>query len=224
MMRMKIENNILIVLLALFAGCAGVPRTNGNSSPSSVPDPVPPPLARPSQPEPVTPPRFERWLEAAKSDFNQAEAESGLYRYSVESVKSTDPMPTDLPDFLSRRFRHKVAESFASRTALDPRQVAVAILSEQIEPKSYRGEAMACGINDVSMAYDPLTRKGTLSMKIRNGDFEGTRKIIRQHIETIVRDKNIQLVTGVPPPPGQYYLLGESVKPGNVLEIKFKSE
>lgn len=48
--------------------------------------------------------------------------------------------------------------------------------------------------------------------------------MIRDYIETIVRDKNITLTTGEPPPPGKYYLLKENTLPGNILEIEFKTE
>lgn len=222
-MYMKSESTIFLVLLAMIAGCAGVSGTNGASSPQPVgaSDTVPIHVAFPPQPKPVVPPRISRWLATAKIDFSLAEAESGLYRLSIETP---EPMTADQLEFVPVYFRHRVAESFANRNALDSGQVAVAVLSENFESKAYRIVATACGVNDVSLAYDPLTRRGSLSMKIRNGDFDGTRKIIRQHVESIVRDKNIQLVTGVPPPPGQYRILGESVRPGNVLEVNFKTE
>lgn len=222
-MRMKIENSIFPVLLVTLAGCAGVSKSDdastvlavGVSDPALVSAMLRPPT------KPVVPPRISRWFATAKVDFSQAEAESGLYSLMVESP---EPMTANQLEFVPTYFRYRVAESFANRNALDPNLVAVTVLSEKAEPSVYRVVATACGVNDVSLTYDPLTRRGTLSMKIRNGDFDGTRKIIRQHIETIVRDKNIQLVTGVPPPPGQYRLLGESVKPGNVLEVGFKTE
>lgn len=222
-MMVKIENGVFLVLLTTLAGCAVASRTDdGSSSPLAcvlVPSPVS--AGIPPQPKPVVPPRISRWLATAKIDFSLAEAESGLYRLSIETP---EPMTADQLEFVPVYFRHRVAESFANRNALDSGQVAVAVLSENFESKAYRIVATACGVNDVSLAYDPLTRRGSLSMKIRNGDFDGTRKLIRQHIEMIVRDKNIQLVTGVPPPPGQYRILGESVRPGNVLEVNFKTE
>ena len=222
-MRMKIEDSIFPVLLAMLAGCAGVSGTDGTSSALQVgvSDPAPVPAALRPQTRQGVPPRISRWLATAKTDFSQTEAESGLYSLTVES---TEPMTVDQLEFVPAYFRCLVTESFANRNALDPNQVAVAVLSQKVESKVCRIVATACGVNDISLTYDPLTRRGTLSMKIRNGDFDGTRKIIRQHIETIVRDKNIQLVTGVTPPPGHYCLLGESVKPWNILEVKFRAE
>ena len=223
MMTVKIENGIFLVLLATLTGCAGMSGTDGGSAvpPAGVSAPMPESAGFQKKAKPMIPPRINRWLATAKVDFSQTEAESGIYRLTVESP---EPMTADQMEFVPSYFRHRVAESFASRNAIDSSQVAVAILSEKFESKVYQVIATACGVNDVSLAYDSLTRQGTLSMKIRNGDFDGTRKIIRQHIETIVRDKNIQLVTGVPPRPGQYRILGESVRPGNVLEVNFKTE
>ena len=222
-MRMKIENSIVLFLLVTLAGCAGVSGTGDRSPASSVgfSDSAPSPAEVQPQTVLAIPPRINRWLATARVDFSQGGAESGLYRLTVESQ---EPMTVDQLEFVPSYFRYRVAESFANRNALDPNQVAVAVLSEKTESKLCRFVATACGVNDVSLTYDPLSRRGTLSMKIRNGDFSGTRKIIRQHIETIVRDKNIQLVTGVQPPPGRYCLLGESVKPGNILEVEFKTE
>lgn len=215
-MRMKTGNSIVLLMLTAFFGCVtepeGVERIP--SAPRAEPEPS---VACPRR----IPPRISRWLAKANVDFRQTEDGSGIYRLTLTSP---DPISADRREYVQTYFRDRVAESFAKGNALEPRQVAVAILSERMEMTAYCGEATACGVNDISLAYDPDTRKGILAMKIRNGDFDGTRKLIRRHIEGIVRDKNIRLVAGVQPPPGRYYLLGETVKPGNVLEIEFKSE
>ena len=215
-MRMKIENSIALFMLAAFFGCATVPEGVEKipSAPRAGPEPA---MVCPHR----IPPRISRWLAKASVDFRQAEDGSGIYRLTLTS---SDPISADRREYVQSYFRDRVAESFAKGNALEPHQVAVAILSEKMGATAYCGEATACGVNDISLAYDPDTRRGTLAMKIRNGDFDGTRKLIRRHIEGIVRDKNIRLVAGVQPPPGRYYLLGETVMPGNVLEIEFKSE
>lgn len=212
----EIENSIALVLLASFMGCAGVPD-RGECPVSAPGERQTRPEARPQR----IPPRISRWLAKAKIEFGQVDGDSGVYRLTLESP---EPFSADRREYVREHFRSRVAESFAERNALDPRQVVVALLSEKMETNTYYGEAAACGMDDVSLSYDPVTRRGTLAMKMRNGDFDGTRKLIRQHIETVVRDRNIRLIAGVPPPPGHYYLLGETVKPGNLLEIEFKSE
>lgn len=215
-MRMKIGNRIALLLFALPLGCATA-TGDGEKVPLS------PRVdsARTKDRQFRIPPRISRWLAQAKVDFHQVEDGSGIYRLTLSSP---DPMSADRREYVQAYFRSRVADSFAAGNSLEARQVVVTILSEKMDATAYCGEATACGIGDVSLAYDADTRKGTLSMKIRNGDFDGTRKLMRRHIEEIVRDKNVRLVAGVQPPPGRYYLLGETVRSGNVLEVEFKSE
>ena len=215
---MKTGLNIVALPLLILMGCASVPETD--TSP-----PLPRPGGEVSSDARLTPkrvpPRIARWLARAKVDFRQIEKDAGSYGLTLETK---DEMTADRRVFITEYFRDCVAESFAKANALDPRRIAVAILSEQMDDHAYRGEASAFGVDDIEMTYDSFTRLGRLAMKVRGGDFDGTRALIRSRIEAIVRDKNICLVAGVTPPPGRYYLLGETVKPGNVLEIEFKSE
>lgn len=215
---MKILRAILPISLALLMGCAGVSRQGDTSQPQPLSGgDVSSARLTPKR----VPPRIARWLARAKVDFQRIEESSGSYRLTLET---TDGMTADRREYIPEYFRGRVAESFAKANALDPRRIAVAILSEQMDDHVYRGEASAFGVDDIEMSYDSVTRLGRLAMKVRGGDFDGTRALIRSRIEAIVRDKNICLVAGVTPPPGRYYLLGETVKPGNALEIEFKSE
>lgn len=216
MIRMKVWNSIVFVFVVLQIGCTAIPVDDGK------PTPIPQDnLVQKNNHKKRIPPRIERWLAKSKIEFSQIEDHPGVYRLTLESP---DLMTADQRAYIQEYFRGRAAESFAKVTLLDSNRVAVAVLSEDIESNCYRGVAAACGVDDITLSYNPDTRKGTLAMKIRKGDFSGTRELIRKHIEEIVRDKNIQLATGVPPPPGQYYLLDESVKDGNVLEVKFKTE
>lgn len=215
-MRMKVWNNIVLFLLSLHMGCSGM--SDGDEKASVVPpDSFVQSVDRPRR----IPPRISRWLAKSKVEFRQAEDRSGVYRLTLESP---EPMSADQRVYVQEYFRSRAAESFAKSNAIDSSRVVVALLSEGMETNRYRAVATACGADDIALSYNPDTRRGVLAMKIRDGDFNGTRELIRRHIEAIVRDKNIRLVAGVPPPPGRYYLLGENVKPGNVLEIEFKSE
>lgn len=216
MIRMKIGNHTVLLLIVLQTGCIAMRSDNAVSSLPSQNN-----VEQKVNQQKRIPPRIGRWLAKSKIEFNQIEDHPGVYRLTLESP---DLMTADQRTYIQEYFRGRAAESFAKVTLLDSNRVAVAVLSEDIESNCYRGVAAACGVDDITLSYNPDTRKGTLAMKIRKGDFSGTRELIRKHIEEIVRDKNIQLATGVPPPPGQYYLLDESVKDGNVLEVKFKTE
>ena len=113
---------------------------------------------------------------------------------------------------------------YAASSKFASREWDASVTSERSETTAYSATAIAYGLGDVSLDYNPYTREGTLSMKVANGDFATARRMIRDHIETIARDKNIILITGSAPPPGRYYLLQEKTLPGNVLEIGFRVE
>ena len=50
------------------------------------------------------------------------------------------------------------------------------------------------------------------------------RRMARQKIEALARDKNIALYPGEAPCDGKYYLDNEKIEDGNVLEIEFRIE
>lgn len=101
----------------------------------------------------------------------------------------------------------------ALRIAVQPR-----LVNGRIE-----GRAEVLTITPISLAYDADTRKGRLSVRFNAGQAEEARAWIRRNIETLVRDKNIVLVTGRQPPAATYYSLGEKIA-GDVMEIEFRTE
>ena len=85
------------------------------------------------------------------------------------------------------------------------------------------GRAMVLSITPVSLNYDPITRKGCLSVRFNATQYEEARQWIRKNIETLSQDKNIVLTTGQTPPAGKLYSLGEKVE-NNIMEIEFRTE
>lgn len=85
------------------------------------------------------------------------------------------------------------------------------------------GRAMVLSITPVSLYYDPITRKGCLSVRFNATQYEEARQWIRKNIETLSQDKNIVLTTGQTPPAGKLYSLGEKVE-NNIMEIEFRTE
>ncbi len=74
------------------------------------------------------------------------------------------------------------------------------------------------------MNYDPDTRKGCIAVEFAKGHYAEARLWARGNIETLVRDKNVALVTGVVPSEAKFYLGAERVRDGNILEIEFETE
>ena len=85
------------------------------------------------------------------------------------------------------------------------------------------GRASVLTIVLKTLNYDPQTRCGTMTVLFQPGQEEEARAYIKRNIETLARDKNIQLVTGQLPPAATYYSLCENIK-GNMMEIEFKTE
>ena len=74
------------------------------------------------------------------------------------------------------------------------------------------------------MDYNHENRKGRITVRFDVGvNPKVARNWAVKNIETLVRDKNIQLTTGEKPPKGNYYSVGEEWR-GNELEIEFKCE
>lgn len=74
------------------------------------------------------------------------------------------------------------------------------------------------------MNYDPDTRKGCIAVEFAKGHYAEARLWARGNIETLVRDKNVALVTGSVPSEAKFYLGAERVRDGNILEIEFETE
>ena len=72
--------------------------------------------------------------------------------------------------------------------------------------------------------YDPDMRKGCIAVEFAKGHYAEARLWARRNIETLVRDKNVALVTGDVPSTAKFYLGAERVRDGNVLEIEFETE
>ena len=86
-----------------------------------------------------------------------------------------------------------------------------------------RGRAAVLTIAPEALVYDATLRRGRITVRFNPSQAAVAREWIRQNIETLVRDKNIALVTGRPPPEANFYTLGEKVD-GDVMEIEFRTE
>ena len=85
------------------------------------------------------------------------------------------------------------------------------------------GRVVVLAIEPESLSYDPVRRRGKISVRFNSGQYEEARTWAKKNIKTLARDKNIALTTGQQPPEATYYSLGEKVE-GNVMEIEFKTE
>lgn len=160
--------------------------------------------------------RIEECIREKGSDF--------AYRFKIAL---DDKVGGSIASFrkIQQEFRSAIRDDYleafpsADKTALYVDFPDYKLVNGRIE-----GRAIVLTIIVNSLRYDQQTRKGVLSVRFAAGQYEDARSWIRKNIEMLVRDKNIALTTGETPPAGKYYLGGEEVKDGNVLEIEFMTE
>lgn len=153
--------------------------------------------------------------------LERIEGDDFAYRFALEY-----PDGADLRTFRrnNNEIRELVVEEYSQFRMVDPNTVKVGFPSNKMHDNIIEGVAIVFEVKGLSLEYDPNTREGVFSVKICAGEFEKTRNWVRHNIEAIACDKNIRLVTGERPPTGRFYLLRETVKDNNVLEVQFRTE
>lgn len=82
------------------------------------------------------------------------------------------------------------------------------------------GRAEVLTIDPLSLSYDASLRRGKLSLKFDPRQEEEARNWARENIKTLVRDKNIALITGQLPPEATCDSLVITIN-DNIMEIEF---
>ena len=138
----------------------------------------------------------------------------------AEIPKDRDKAMAIVMDEFKELCKEEYIESFPG---VNKASLVVNFLEGGREGKIIKGHAQVLTIKPLSLSYDADTRRGRMSVRFNEGQEKEARAWIRTNIETLVRDKNIALVTGKLPPKAPCYLLGEKID-GNVMEIEFKTE
>jgi len=147
-----------------------------------------------------------------------------VYKFSLELTGNVvDPLESFLG--IKQKLRTYVRDMYAgANNVSDINSVKVDFCDESISDKLITGRAVVLTMAPVALSYDANARLGRLSVRFNASQYEDARAWARKNIETLARDKNIALVTGVIPPVARFYSLSESLKDGNILEIEFKTE
>jgi len=111
-----------------------------------------------------------------------------------------------------------------SDQAISRQDVRVGFPDFRIADGSATGRAVVVAVTVVRMNYDNDTHKGFVRVRYPTAQYAVARKWVRDHIETLARDKNIALVTGEIPPSARFFLGAERVLEGNILEVEFETE
>lgn len=220
---MRFEASTVILAGALIVGGCATTGTTAASAPLSTPtaQATTLPASTPPRAKKMNP-RLKRFFAANTKaiDFAKSEQPNGY----VGRIEFTENIAAMHQDLAREYFRNRVIESYMNEISTSAEFVGVSFVRDEAKGAVYSAEALAFELKDVTLAYNPDTRRGTLGMRLRDGDLEATRALIRKNIESIARDKNIRLTTGVLPPEGKFYLLNESIVNGNLLQVQFEVE
>lgn len=149
---------------------------------------------------------------------------SGGYLFAIDVMqdsKGASSSVSNVLDEFSKSVKEEYLDTFPN---VDSASLSVAFPKVKVDGMRISGHAVVLTIKPIALAYDANARRGKLSVRFNAGQVDVARAWIQKNIEVLARDKNIALVTGEIPPKATFYVLDESVKDGNVLEVGFKTE
>lgn len=125
---------------------------------------------------------------------------------------------------VKREFRKVVLKDYAETFAVTNVVVDFPVF-ERGADGCIKGRALVISATPTALLdYDAHTRRGRMTVRFNTAiGTDAARAWARQNIETLARDKNILLTSGMRPPEGHYVSLGEKWHE-NTLEIEFKTE
>lgn len=131
---------------------------------------------------------------------------------------------TLIPEALKRELKIYVVEDYAeSFSDVDVSSLYVDFDAGKVVNGIVEGRASVVKINVVSFDYSPQTRIGKISAAFDRDQLQVARSYIERNIATLVRDKNIALITGEVPAEATVRIEDQKVKEDGVLEVVFKA-
>ena len=146
------------------------------------------------------------------------------YSFAIEFARTPSDFKSAARAVLQDFMKSIKEEYLDTYPSADVASLVVSFSGLKREGVRISGRAAVLTIKPLSLTYDVHTRRGRLAVKFNAGQAEEAKAWARRNIETLARDKNIALTTGVIPPAAKFYLGREELKDGNVLEIEFKTE
>ena len=140
-------------------------------------------------------------------------AGSGCVAFDVEREVKPD---------IERNLREAFA---ASKRGLDERLVrAYAVAEYEKRAIRFKGVAFSAQPLADGWTYDAGTRRGRVRLRVSEGmTADEAKRWAKENIEAIVKEKNVALEAGEPPPPGAKYLSLDEKMEGGVLTVEFEA-
>ncbi len=125
---------------------------------------------------------------------------------------------------VQHEFRSMLLEEAARTFDGDFSTLFVEFPAFNLKGKIVEGRAVVLTMKPLSLAYNPETRRGSISISLAANQFDVARRLVRKNIEALARNSNIVVEEGKLPPAAKFYLGREIVKDGNTLEVEFMTE
>ena len=125
---------------------------------------------------------------------------------------------------VQHEFRSMLLEEAARTFDGDFSTLFVEFPAFNLKGKIVEGRAVVLTMKPLSLAYNPETRRGSISISLAANQFDVARRLVRKNIEALARNSNIVVEEGKLPPAAKFYLGREIVKDGNILEVEFMTE
>jgi len=147
----------------------------------------------------------------------------GAYRFKLEMLDGTGGK-LNACRRVRQEFRALLREEVAKTFKGDPESLFLEFPVFRLSGMVVEGRVVALIMKPLSVSYDPMTRRGRISVRLAANQFDVARRFARGVIESLARYSNIVVKDGEIPPAAKFYLGREEVKDGNVLEIEFMTE
>ena len=124
-----------------------------------------------------------------------------------------------------RTFRDTIVAQYAMKhPEVNPRALVVDFVEYAASQGRVEGKVVVLNLTAESIVYDPVTRKGRMSVRIGANQLEEARRWMRKHIGDLAAQSNICIAGGKIPEGARFYSGNEKLREDGLLEVEFKTE
>lgn len=121
-------------------------------------------------------------------------------------------------------FRSAIRAHYASlHPDINPRTLEIDFMEYSLKAGTVTGRVTVLSISPESLSYDSHRREGVIRVRIRDGQFEDTRRWIRRNLGELARKSNVEVTGDAVPKEGRFFTEREEMREG-VLEVSFTIE
>lgn len=147
-----------------------------------------------------------------------------VYRFELKR-RGDEQFPLADYTLVRNSFRNMIRSQYVSEhPEKNARALVVDFPEFELNAGRIMGRVAVMTIETLSLSYDAATRKGLITARIGENQFEDVRRYLRKNIEEVARRNNVALVGDVIPEDARFYIGRETLKENGILELEFKTE